>query len=31
VLGHERIHLVGIRDIGFEKLVALAMLTEAGL
>jgi hypothetical protein len=25
VLGHERVHLVGIGDIRFEKLVALAM------
>ena len=25
VLGHERVHLVGIRDIRFEKFVALAM------
>ena len=25
VLGHERVHLVGIGDIGFEKFVALAM------
>jgi hypothetical protein len=25
VLGQERVHLIGIRDIGFEKFVALAM------
>ena len=25
VLGHERVHLVGMGDIGFEKFVALAM------
>ena len=25
MLGHERIHLIGIGDIGFEKFVALAM------
>ncbi len=26
VLGHERIHLVGIGNIGFEELVTLAVL-----
>ena len=25
MLGHERVHLVGICDIGFEKFVTLAM------
>ena len=28
VLGHERVHLVGIRDIGFEKFVAFAMFLD---
>ena len=28
VLGHERVHLVGIGDIGFEKFVALAMFLD---
>ena len=28
VLGHERIHLVGIGDVGFEKFVTLAMFLD---
>jgi hypothetical protein len=28
MLRHERVHLVGIRDIGFEKLVTLAMFFD---
>jgi hypothetical protein len=28
VLGHERVHLVGIRDVGFEKFVTLAMFLD---
>src|SRR5947208_16546287 len=28
MLGHKRVHLVGVCDIGFEKLVALAMLFD---
>jgi hypothetical protein len=28
VFGHERIHLVGVGDVGFEKLVAFAMFLE---
>jgi hypothetical protein len=28
MLGHEGVHLVGVRDIGFEKLVALAMFFD---
>ena len=28
MLGHERIHLIGICDIGFEKLVAFAMFFD---
>ena len=28
VLGHERVHLVGVGDIGFEKFVALAMFLD---
>ena len=28
VLGHERVHLVGIGDVGFEKFVALAMFLD---
>ena len=26
MLGHERVHLIGIRDIGLEELVAIAVL-----
>jgi hypothetical protein len=28
VLGHERVHLIGARDVGFEKLVAFAMFFD---
>ena len=28
MLGHQRVHRVGIRDIGFEKFVTLAMFFE---
>ena len=28
VIGHERIHLIGIGDVGFEKFVALAMFLD---
>ena len=28
VLGHQRVHRVGIRDIGFEKFVTLAMFFD---
>ena len=28
VLRHERVHLIGVRDIGFEKLVAFAMFFD---
>ena len=28
MLGHERVHLIGIGDIGFEKLVAFAMFLD---
>ncbi len=28
MLGHERVHLVGVRYIGFEKLVAFAMFFD---
>ena len=28
VLGHERVHRVGVGDIGFEKLVAFAMFLD---
>ena len=28
MLGHERVHLIGVRDIGFEKLVAFAMFFD---
>ena len=28
MLGHERIHLIGICDIGFEKFVAFAMFLD---
>ncbi len=28
VLGHERVHLVGIGNVGFEKFVALAMFLD---
>ena len=28
VLGHERVHLVRIRDVGFEKFVTLAMFFD---
>jgi len=28
MLGHERVHLVGIGDIGFEKFVAFAMFFD---
>ncbi len=26
MLAHERIHLIGVRDIGFEEFVAVAVL-----
>ena len=28
VLGHERVHLVGVGDVGFEKFVTLAMFLD---
>jgi hypothetical protein len=28
MLGHERVHLISVRDIGFEKLVAFAMFFD---
>ncbi len=28
MLGHQRVHRVGIRDIGFEKFVTLAMFFD---
>lgn len=28
MLGHERVHLVGVGDIGFEKFVAFAMFLD---
>ena len=28
VLGHERVHLVGVGDVSFEKLIALAMFLD---
>ena len=28
VLGHERVHLISVRDVGFEKLVAFAMFLD---
>ena len=28
MLGHQSVHLVGIRDIGFEKFVTLAMFFD---
>jgi len=28
MLGHEHVHLIGVRDIGFEKLVAFAMFFD---
>ncbi len=28
VLGHECVHFIGVGDIGFEKLVALAMFLD---
>ena len=28
MLSHERVHLIGVRDVGFEKLVALAMFFD---
>ena len=28
VLGHERIHLIGVGNVGFEKFVALAMFLD---
>jgi hypothetical protein len=28
MLGHESVHLIGVRDIGFEKLVAFAMFFD---
>jgi len=28
VLGHERVHLIGARDVGFEKLVTFAMFLD---
>jgi hypothetical protein len=28
MLGHERVHLIGVRDIGFEKLLTLAMFLD---
>ena len=28
MLGHQRVHLIGVRDIGFEKLVAFAMFFD---
>ena len=28
MLGHERVHLIGVCDIGFEKFVALAMFLD---
>jgi hypothetical protein len=28
MFGHERVHLIGIRDISFEKLVAFAMFFD---
>src|SRR5262249_943690 len=28
MLGHKRVHLIGVRDIGFEKLVAFAMFFD---
>ena len=28
MLGHERVHLIGVGDIGFEKLVTLAMFLD---
>ena len=28
MLGHQRVHLVGISDVGFEKFVALAMFLD---
>jgi len=28
MLGHERVHLIGVRDISFEKLVAFAMFFD---
>ena len=28
MLGHERVHLVGVRYIGFEKFVAFAMFFD---
>ena len=31
MLGHQRVHRVGIRDIGFEKFVTLAMFFDHAL
>ena len=31
MLGHQRVHQVGIRDIGFEKFVTLAMFFDHAL
>jgi hypothetical protein len=28
MFGHERVHLIGVRDVGFEKLVAFAMFFD---
>ena len=28
MLSHERVHLIGVRDVSFEKLVALAMFFD---
>ena len=28
VLGHNRVHLVGVGDVGFEKLITLAMFLD---